>query len=490
MSSRSRIRKFDRRCHAPGGRRPMAGRGAVGLALGLVVLLLSGPRPLRAQGFGVFEQSTCAMGAASAVVADPCADGSAIFFNPAALGARPGLTVSAGVTGIVPVGHFTADLTGAVTDMNQKLLPVPHGYVAYGSGGRFAVGVGLYTPYGLETSWPQQSDAAFLGFETKLHSFYLQPTASVRLTDRISVGAGLTVVLSKVDLNQRLDLSTQTVPAGAGVPAGTLFGQLGVPFHTPFADAHLSSSVATGVGGNFGVRVRVTDRIDVGARYLTRVKLDYQGTATFDPVSTGLVLPAGNPYGVPAGTPMDAVLQASGIFQGPLAAQGIRTSVTMPDQLVAGIAVRPIDRLRLEGDYVWTDWSLFGQLPIQFQGAAPSEIRFENYHNTSAFRLGGDLDVGRGIRVRLGYAYNQGASPDQTVTPLLPEGRRSLFAGGVGWSPGPHLELNLAYSYLLQVNRRGRVRDPLPGVQPTAALNDGAFHFAGHLIATTVTVHF
>ena len=454
------------------------------------LLLVPVPVALRAQGFGVYEQSTCAMSAASAVVARPCDDGSAILFNPAALGAAPGLTMSAGLTGIIPDGRFTADLNGAVTNMNRKLLPVPHAYVAYGFGDRFAVGLGLYTPYGLETAWPDSSSAAFLGYDNKLHSFYLQPTASVRLTDRISVGAGLTVVLSTVELNQLLDLSTQPVPASAGLPAGTLFGQLGVPFQTPFASAHLSSSTATGVGGNFGLRIRFTDRIDFGARYLTRVTLNYDGNATFAPVSTGLVLPAGNPYGVPAGTPMDAVIQGSGVFHGPLAPQGIKTTITMPDQFVAGFGVRPMDRLRLEADYVWTHWSLFGRLPIQFQGGAGTETRIEDYNNTSAVRVGGELTLRDGLMLRLGYAWNQAASPDKTVTPLLPEGRRSLFAAGLGWHASSHVDFNVAYSLLLQVNRRGRTRDPLPGVQPTAALNNGEFHFLGHLLATTITVHF
>lgn len=456
----------------------------------LLLFLAAAPCVLRAQGFGVYEQSTCAMGAASAVVARPCADGSAIFFNPAALGATPGLTVSAGVTGIAPNGRFTADRTGAITEMNRKLLPVPHAYVAYGFGDRFAVGLGLYTPFGLETSWPDSSAAAFLGSKTTLHAFYLQPTASVRLTDRISIGAGLTFVLSTVDLDQRLDLSTQFVPSSAGLPAGTTFGQLGVPFQTPFAAAHLSSSTATGVGGNFGLRVRLTDRVDLGARYLTRVKVDYSGDATFTPVSTGLVLPAGNPYGVPAGTPMDAVILGAGVFQGPLAAQGIKTSITMPDQFVGGLSVRPMDRLRLEADYVWTHWSLFGRLPIQFTGGAGTETRIEDYKNTSAVRVGGDLSLRDGLDLRLGYAWNQGAAPDQTVTPLLPEGRRSLFAAGLGWHASSHVDLNVAYSFLLQVNRRGRVQDPLPGAEPTTALNNGEFHFQGHLLATTVTVHF
>src|SRR5207247_10636907 len=43
------------------------------------------PGLLAAQGFGIYEQGTCAMGLAGTGVATPCPDGSALFFNPAGL---------------------------------------------------------------------------------------------------------------------------------------------------------------------------------------------------------------------------------------------------------------------------------------------------------------------------------------------------------------------------------------------------------------------
>jgi len=467
---------------------PVRGHSALS-ALAAALLLALVPAAASAQGFGVFEQGTCAMGRGSAVAASSCQDGSSLFFNPAGIAGHRGLTLSAGATGILAVGQFTADRTGDVTTMNRKVVPVPHAYLTYGIDDRFAIGLGFFTPYGLETAWPDRSDAAFLGYDTRLHSFYLEPAAAVRLLDgRVSLGAGLTFVMSKIQLNQLLDLSAQPVPSPS-VPPGTTFGQLGIPNHTAFADAHLSSDVATGWGGNFGLQVQVTDAITFGARYLTRVTLDYTGSASFDPVSTGIILPADNPFGVPAGTPLDALLQAAGLFSGPLADQGVRNRITMPDQLVLALGVRPSDRLELEADYYWTNWSTFGRLPIEFQGGAGTEVRVEDFEDTNGIRLGGQLDMDDGITLRLGYIYNPPAAPAKTVTPLLPEANRSQFAGGLGWRMDRHWELNVSYSYLLQEDRRGRVQDPLPGMEPTAALNTGAYQYAGHLFATTVTLH-
>src|SRR5256885_15663540 len=51
------------------------------------------PSLLGAQGFGIFEQNTCTMGRGGTAAGAPCADGSAIFFNPAGVaglaGGRP-----------------------------------------------------------------------------------------------------------------------------------------------------------------------------------------------------------------------------------------------------------------------------------------------------------------------------------------------------------------------------------------------------------------
>ena len=55
-----------------------------------LVLFAGVPTLLSAQGFGIYEQGTCAMGRAGTGVAAPCSDGSAMFFNPAGLAGLTG----------------------------------------------------------------------------------------------------------------------------------------------------------------------------------------------------------------------------------------------------------------------------------------------------------------------------------------------------------------------------------------------------------------
>ena len=60
-------------------------RFQVWIAAVVVTAVLVMPRSVEAQGFSVNEQGSCAMGRGGTGVASPCADGSAIFYNPAGL---------------------------------------------------------------------------------------------------------------------------------------------------------------------------------------------------------------------------------------------------------------------------------------------------------------------------------------------------------------------------------------------------------------------
>lgn len=443
---------------------------------------------LEAQGFSLNEYGTCAMARGGATVAEGCGDGSSIAYNPAALAGVEGLTLSAGGLLVATGGSFTDDFTGGTTDLDTDPVPAPHAFAAYGLDERVTVGLGLYVPYGLETAWPLDFEGRFSGYDNSLQSIYVQPTAALRVTDRLSLGAGAALVVGSVELNQRLDLSRQLVPGGS-VPPGTTFGELGIPPHTDFADASLEASEATGVAGSFGATYRLHDRVRIGARYLTRTTLEYEGDAAFEQVSTGITLPEGNPFGAPAGTPLDALLEASGIFDagGALSDQGVATEITMPDQLVAGISVRATPRLKLLADWQWQNWSEFDRIPLRFE-IAPDDIRIEDFNDTHGVRLGGEYRADGRLTLRAGYIYHGAAAPDETVTPLLPEARRHEVTAGVGWRVAPRVRLDVAYQFVGQRDRRGRVDEPPPGQEPTTELNSGVYGFEGHLFASTFTL--
>ena len=458
----------------------------VGLAVGVVAGFLAAPRPAAAQGYGVYEHGTCAMGRAGTGVASPCPDGSTIFFNPAGLALMTGQLISAGGTLIIPSGGFENENTGVTTDLNDRIYPVPHLYYQRRIDDRLSAGFGVFVPYGLETDWPEDFEGRFLGYKSVAQGIYFQPTLAARLTDRISVGAGVDIVHLHVELHQRADLSTVALPPPA--PPGATFANLGIPAETDFADAEVSGN-AWNVGASFGILWQATDRLSLGARYLSRQKVEVtDGTVSFNQLPTGITLAQGNPFGVPAGTPLDAVLAPRFLDDSLLGTQGGRTALTLPDQVTVGVAFQLTPKLKALFDWQWVNWEVFDQLVLEFERAGTRTI-VESYRATNGFRLGGEYAWSPTTTFRAGFLAHQAAAPDQTVTPNLPEGKRSELTLGFGTALTRTLRLDLAYQYVDQADRRGRTIDGGLAV-PTTAVNNGLYTFSAHLIGATLALAF
>jgi len=446
-------------------------------------------------------------------VAKPCDDASGIFYNPAALAGMSGATISAGVTAIHAFGSFTDDYSGNSWDLTSPTVPVPHVYSAFGVTPKITAGIGMFVPYGLGTRWPldtalssvelRQTNAfpgRFAGYDSDLRSIYIQPTLAYQINDKVSIGAGFDFVIGSVKLNQRLDLSEQVVDE----TTGATFANLGIPTQTDFANGHISASGATGFGGHVGVQFRPIDRLWIGARYLSRVKLDYTGTVEFSRVSTGITLPPFNPISVeceaslgalcpfPATNPLplDIFISTLDLFSDgrPLGDTTVTLSMMMPDQVSAGIAFDVTPSFTLMADWQWVHWALFDTLTADLGNGETLQME-EHYHNTNAIRVGFEWWASNRLAIRGGYLKHQGAAPPEVVTPLLPEASRNEFTGGFGVKLSSALSADFAYQYLRQDKVRGRVVEPLSG-SPTTALNSGLYEFNGHLAAATITVHF
>ena len=451
-------------------------------------LILAVPLTAVAQGFSVNEHGACSMARGGTGVASPCADGSTINFNPSGIAGINGMLIGIGVTGILAKGSFTDDMTLGKAELQNGIIPVPHAYFGYGINDKLAAGFGFFVPYGLGTIWEDTFEGRFNGYDNDLQSLYFQPTLAYKINDKIQIGAGFDYVLASLKLTQRVDLSV--VPAPAPAPAGLTLGNLGVPFHTDGANAALSAHGATGMGGNFGITIKPVEGFSIGARFLTKVKLDYEGDADFEAVATGLTIPGGNPFGVPAGTPLDALLLPELGEGGQLGDQGVSTSITMPAQATVGVAFDVSPSLMMLVDYQWMQWSVFNTLELTFANQTESRLVHELYEDTHAIRTGFDWHGSDKLSVRGGYLFHTAAAPPETVTPLLPEGARNEFTGGFGIRLTDSMGADFAYQFIKQNDRRGRVREPDGNAMPTIDLNTGLYTFSAHLFSATLSVNF
>jgi long-chain fatty acid transport protein len=423
---------------------------AAGMLVGVLATL---PRPAAAQGFSVNEHGSCAMGRAGTGVASPCKDGSGMFFNPAGIGLPTGATVlSLGSTFIVPSGDFTDASTGEVSTLEDHVYPIPSLYLVHGFSDKVTAGLGVFAPYGLSTEWPENSQGRFLGYYSNVKGIYVQPTLAIALGKKLTIGLGGDIGYAEVSLKQHVDLSEQEAAPGV------TFANLGIASGTDFADASLEGNDLT-MGYHVGAIYQVTSRFSVGVRYLAKqTAVVDDGEATFEQIETGLVLAPGNPLGLPAGTPVDALV--AGQFQpgGSLVTQTGTVEIPFPAQLSVGVTLKATEKWMLLADLQRTFWEAFDVLPLNFALLGPRPL-VENFGNTIAWRFGTEYAVSPKAAVRLGFITHEAAAPDETVTPNLPEGPRSEFTAGFGTRFGENLGLDLAYQYIIQADREGRTGD-------------------------------
>jgi long-chain fatty acid transport protein len=449
-----------------------------------LVAAIAAPRALAAQGFSVNEHSTCAMGRAGTGAAMPCPDGSAMAFNPAGLASLEDGhgVVTANATIIAARGDYTNSATGFKDDLKDNNYFVPAAYVGYGITENFAAGLGLFAPYGLTTEWPSSAQGRFLGYRSHIQAIYLQPTVAAKLGKYVKVGGGFDINFFSVELKQHVDLAGVGLPASAGAPPGTTFGNIGFLSGTDIANSKLDGS-ATGVGYHFGLILSATDKLTFGIRYLSRQKVNIDnGNATFSQINTNILLPNANPLGLPAQTPLDAVLAPQFLADSALGNQGVKTAVRLPEQWSVGLAYQVTPALVLLFDYNRQNWEVFQSLVFDF-AVAPTQTLPENFKATDTFRFGADYRLGTSSNIRIGYLSHNAAAPDETVTPNLPEGSRSEFTAGFGTSFAKNFHLDLAYQYIDQADREGRST-------PAGTPNNGLYQFYAHLFGASLSYAF
>jgi long-chain fatty acid transport protein len=415
---------------------------SLALAGAAVTVLVAAGTPLLAQGSSVDQQSACMAGRVGAGVAAPCADASAAYFSPAALANHAsGITVGAVLIRAGNTFTYDAGQQFSVQSVERETESkvVPHIFASYKATPRLAVGLGVFAPYGLGLEWPvcsaesvntascdqsQNFEGRYTGYNNALRGVYVQPTVAYQvIPGRVSVGAGLDYVMGSIEVHQR-----SAGPATLGLQ------------NTDVADVTLQGD-GTGVGFHLSAIAQLSPRTSIGARYLSSTTVDMTGDAAFEQISTGFA-------------PFDAAIGA----QLP-SDQGVATSIQFPSQLVVGVSFRPLETLNLLADWQRTGWKSFDQFEIDFATATTDTLTL-NYANTNTFRFAADFAATEQVAVRLGYRYNNAATP--RATPFLPEGERNYYTFGLGYAVTRSLNADFAFQHIHQPDRAGPTRPEGP----------------------------
>lgn len=373
-----------------------------------LMLLVFTAAPARSSGFGIFEQGSRAMGMAGAFTAQ-ADDGSALFHNVGGLGFLEDRQLSVGATYIAT---SEANFEGAnpfpglgARDEQETLSELtPHFYWIKPLNDRWKFGLSVNAPFGLSTEWDADTfSGRLLTTKAALRSIDVTPNLGLRMTDNLSVGFGVVLRFSNIELRR----------VQAAINPFTLQP-------AEIARVRLESDFESAYGWQAGLLHRPTDRLSWGFTYRSRIDISYGGAASFEQIPTGFAQ-------------FDALVAQSIPFG---QAVPISTAVTFPDMASLGVAYALRDNLLVEVDGNWAGWSTFDEVAVAFGDESLDDLVLrEDWRDVNNYRLG--VRWTRGDREwRLGYVFDENPIPDETLGPLLPDADRNGFTVGWGHAPG------------------------------------------------------
>lgn len=342
-------------------------------------------------GFGIFTQGASALGQADAVVAHTD-EPSAIFFNPALLNKLPGTQIEVGTTLLFPSRDFRSSANGATASTEDSLYYPSTFYVSHAFNDKISAGLGIFNPFGLGTEWNGNWEGKYLATKSKIETYNFNPVISYRITPALSFAAGLDVIYLDASLEQ---------------------------IHFPSNANQKFKGDGTGFGYNLGLAYDAGHGISAGVSYRSEVEIDIDGDFS-------LAVP-----GVPL--------------------MSAKTSITLPRQLLAGLAYQATERLTLESGFRWEDWRSYKELKLEVEGQPTTNIP-KNWHDTFAVNVGGKYRLNDTFTLLGGYLYGWNAVPDDTFEPAVPDSNTHLFCVGTDMKFN-QFKLAVSYAYQLQEER-------------------------------------
>src|SRR5690606_38561948 len=161
-----------------------------------------------AAGFALNEQSISGMGTSFAGRSSSADDATTLFGNPAGMSRLKREEVSFGMAAIHAKtdiknssGSFSGPALGGATmpyggSNDGDMVPftaVPMGYYVKPIDDKWAVGVGIYVPFGLVTDYESGYQGRYFGDYSEVRVITVQPTVSYRFNDKLSIGFGPTI---------------------------------------------------------------------------------------------------------------------------------------------------------------------------------------------------------------------------------------------------------------------------------------------------------
>ncbi len=410
---------------------PVSGIVAVGtLLLGVAA---------QGAGFALMEHSASGIGRSYAGSTAGADLESSVYYNPAAIADATGASVIIGSHLLIP----SIDFDGGSSYPALGGLPVTGGdggeagmntlihniYAVMPIADDVTLGLGLFVPFGLAVEYNEGWVGRYHALESSLETIDINPSIAWQISEKFSVGAGLSAQYAEATLSSAIDFATIL-----GVPPGLLDGK-----------GEMNGD-DWGYGFDLGLIYALTPGSRVGLSYRSAVEHRFEGDARFD---------------VPL---LASGIRALGLFVDTTGA----AEIELPASAALGYMQQLGDSFALMVDLAWTEWSSFDELRIEYDSLQPDMVTDESWDDVWWVSLGGEYYACQDWTVRAGAAFDESPVPDVAHrTPRIPDSDRVWLTAGLGYRASGNVVVDFGYAHVFfedsRINLFSETGDNLAG---------------------------
>lgn len=374
----------------------------------VALLVISGSAA--ASGFALIEQNGSGLGNSFAGGAASAEDASTIFYNPAGMSRLSGSQVTVAGSLIGPSAQFSNSGSTAATGRTLGGTPgdagnwilVPNAYFAMELNPKTRIGLGINSPFGLQTQYDSNWVGRFQAMNSKIRTINLNPSVSYQLNDAVSLGAGLNYQHINAELSSMKSFGAFGEGPSSMTGSDSAWGY------------NLGALFETGSGGRVGFSYRSAIRYQLSGNAYTASALPLPGTNVFTPVTA---------------------------------------NIKTPDTLSLSYFTALNEKWDVMTDLTRTGWSNFNELRIvQASTGATLALTPENWKDTWRVSLGGNYHYSDAWMIRAGAAYDQSPVADAYRTARIPDGNRTWLSLGGQYKPGKQDTVDFGYAHLFVSN--------------------------------------
>lgn len=359
-----------------------------------------------AAGFQLSEQSAIQTGRAMAGAGIVGDDLSAVHYNPAGMTLLSGTRMQATSTWVAVNLDYKGD-SGQSENGRKQPEAVPNLFISHQINDVTWIGFGFTVPFGLPTEYDDNWEQAYEGTDAKIEVYDFNPTFAWKLSDKFSLGAGVSYqyVKAKLGFNKSAvsnGFISNTHTRLTGDAWGWNVGAMWTPVENVRIGASYRSAIGHTVNGDLNVTVNSTVNNQVFSKVIT----------------------------TPATVSMDA-----------------------PAWAMLSAAWDVNDWLSLYGTMRWADWSSFKALTVEAGKFSSSQPK--NWKDTYLYSVGYDARINSFWTLRGGIAYETSTIDDKyTRTGTIPDSDRWCFAIGSSFHWTKDFQMDVGFAHLHGVHER------------------------------------